>query len=198
MQGNPRLSVLIQEWLNFNKCVTGEKDRRTLQRKFVQFLFKHRDPILSITEWLEAFDASCLRATLNSEPMLRDEREVYAQIRKVCDRRGRMEGASIAGLGGQSGSPEHINLITLHSAKGLEFDVVIMMSMDQGKMPRWSTEGSSDQKKEARRLFYVGLSRARHEVHMTYSGWTQNQYGHVFENGPSEFLIEVKNSLVAP
>jgi hypothetical protein len=39
------------------------------------------------------------------------------------------------------------------------------------------------------------LSRAKDEVHMTYSYWTQNQYGRRFVNGPSEFLAEVRDQL---
>jgi DNA helicase-2/ATP-dependent DNA helicase PcrA len=68
-----------------------------------------------------------------------------------------------------------------------------MMGMEQGRIPYW---GASELvKREQRRLFYVGLSRAKDEVHMTYSGWTQNQYGRRFANGPSEFLAEVRKQL---
>ena len=94
---------------------------------------------------------------------------------------------------GQGGSPDHLNLVTLHSAKGLEFRVVIMMGMEQGRIPRWNAGDIT--RREQRRLFYVGLSRAKDEVHMTYSGWTQNQYGRRFMNGPSEFLAEVRDQL---
>jgi DNA helicase-2/ATP-dependent DNA helicase PcrA len=97
-------------------------------------------------------------------------------------------------FGGQAGSPDHLNLITLHSAKGLEFDVVILMGLEQGKIPSWRAETDAA-RREARRLFYVGLTRARHEVHMTYSGWTENRFGRRFVRGPSEFLVEVQERL---
>jgi hypothetical protein len=46
------------------------------------------------------------------------------------------------------------------------------------------------------RVFYVGLTRARHEVHMLYSGWYEAK-GRKYSNGPSEFLREVKQALSA-
>lgn len=85
-------------------------------------------------------------------------------------------------------------LITLHSAKGLEFDAVIMMGMDQGKIPSWAAK-TPESKREPRRLFYVGLTRARHEVHITFSGFTVNRSGRRFDSGPSGFVIEVGRRL---
>ena len=67
---------------------------------------------------------------------------------------------------------------------------MVMMGMDQGKIPSWDAK-TVEQKREPRRLFYVGLTRARHEVHMTYSGFTTDKYGRKHANGPSEFLMEV-------
>ena len=66
-------------------------------------------------------------------------------------------------------------------------------SLEQGRILRWNAGDIT--RREQRRLFYVGLSRAKDEVHMTYSGWTQNQYGRRFMNGPSEFLAEVRDQL---
>jgi DNA helicase-2/ATP-dependent DNA helicase PcrA len=134
---------------------------------------------------------------LNSEPTLRDEHEVFTQLIEVASAERQLAKFDIATFSGQGGSSEHLNLITLHSAKGLEFDVVIMMGMDQGKVPTWSAQ-SPEALREARRLFYVGLTRAKHEVHMTYSGFTVNRYGRRYDRGPSEFLIELKKKLTEP
>jgi DNA helicase-2/ATP-dependent DNA helicase PcrA len=124
---------------------------------------------------------------------MRDERDAFAIIVEASGANGEIGSWTVELFAGQGGSPENLNLITLHSAKGLEFRVVIMMGMEQGRIPRWD---SADQaKREQRRLFYVGLTRAKEEVHLIYSGWTMNQYGRRFENGPSEFLQEVRSRL---
>ena len=136
---------------------------------------------------VRAWDASG-----DADATLRDEREALETVIGASDDGGPMAQWTVAAFGGQ-GSPDHLNLVTLHSAKGLEFRVVIMMGMEQGRIPRWNAGDIT--RREQRRLFYVGLSRAKEEVHLTYSGWTQNQYGRRFVNGPSEFLAEVRDQI---
>jgi ATP-dependent DNA helicase UvrD/PcrA len=150
-------------------------------------------PILPLHGWLTAFREDCLGAVLDGDATLRDERDALASVVGASDAGGAMAHWTVAVIGGQGGSPDHLNLVTLHSAKGLEFRVVIMMGMEQGRIPRWNAGDIT--RREQRRLFYVGLSRAKDEGHMTYSGWTQNQYGRRFMNGPSEFLAEVRDQL---
>jgi ATP-dependent DNA helicase UvrD/PcrA len=135
-----------------------------------------------------------LKPVLKKEPTLRDESVAVSALIRVCAKDGKLNELTLAGLGGQSGSKDHVNLITLHSAKGLEFEVVVMMGMEQGRMPSWAAK-TVESKREPRRLFYVGLTRARHEVHLTFSGFTVSRYGRRFDNGPSEFVIEVAKRL---
>jgi DNA helicase-2/ATP-dependent DNA helicase PcrA len=72
-----------------------------------------------------------------------------------------------------------VNLLTLHSAKGLEFDAVFIPSLEEGELPyRRATDSAIP---EERRLLYVGLTRARRHLHVT---WTIKR--------PSRFVAEVK------
>ncbi len=145
-------------------------------------------------DWLVDAEGLLLAEMFKRESSLRDETAAVANLLRVCGREGKLADLTVEGFGGQAGSPDHLNLITLHSAKGLEFDVVIMMGMEQGRLPSWAAR-TVEAKREPRRLFYVGLTRARHEVHLTFSGFTVNRYGRRFDNGASEFVIEVARRL---
>jgi DNA helicase-2/ATP-dependent DNA helicase PcrA len=192
--GQPRLSSLIRTWLTLNPSRTADDQRTELRCDLVRFLSGHRGADTPLSTWLADFDAACLRQTLTRETTLSEEAEEVGRLTAACRKGGKLDAFTVASFGKQGGAPDHLNLITLHSAKGQEFDVVVMMGMDQGKLPSWAAK-DDEQKREPRRLFYVGLTRARHEVHMTYSGFTKDKYNRRHENGPSEFLIEVADRL---
>lgn len=192
--GMPRLSLLIRTWLGLDRSLRSPLDLRARRVELVSFLFAHRDADLPLRDWLEELLATSLREVLGQELSLADEGVALVELQTACASEGKLGALTIGAFSGQTGSPDHLNLITLHSAKGLEFDVVVMMGMDQGRIPNWNAK-SAESKQEPRRLFYVGLTRARHEVHMTYSGWTKSPRGYRFDNGASEFLLEVQSKL---
>ena len=84
---------------------------------------------------------------------------------------------------------DRVSLMTIHSAKGLEFDYVYLAGMEEGIFPseRSSREGDIE---EERRLAYVGMTRARKELHMTHTG-IRMLYGYSRRNRASRFLDEV-------
>lgn len=192
--GTPRLSTIVRTWQGFNPSIRTESGLHDLKLALVGFLFSHRMKDQLARDWLADAWRVLLAETLEKEPTLHDEKAACVNLMRVCGSGAKLADLTVAALGGQAGSSEHLNLITLHSAKGLEFDAVIMMGMDQGRIPSWSAK-TTESKREPRRLFYVGLTRARHEVHITFSGFTTNRSGTRFEHGPSEFVIEVARRL---
>ena len=112
--------------------------------------------------------AGMLDALMVAEPSLADQREQVDRMSAALAIGGALADLDLASLGGRDGSPLHLNLLTLHSAKGCEYDAVIMVGLDLGSMP-WRNELPAA-RRESRRLFYVGLTRARDEIHMLYSG----------------------------
>ncbi|MEA3054934.1 MAG: ATP-dependent helicase UvrD/PcrA, partial [Actinomycetota bacterium] len=87
-------------------------------------------------------------------------------------------------------------LMTLHSAKGLEFPVVFLLGMEDGVFPHIRSLGEPEQLEEVRRLAYVGITRARERLYVT-SAWSRNIFGSTQYNPPSRFLDEIPDELVA-
>jgi len=194
--GEPSLSDLVRSWRNFNETITADAGKRNLQRDLVKFLLSHRMSDQPLRDWLSDFRATCLDSCLTREPRLRDDNAAVTKLAEVCALDARLAGFTVSAFGGQRGAGTHLNLMTLHSAKGMEFDVVVVMVLEEGKLPDYRSK--TDAKlREDRRLFYVGLTRARHEVHLAYSGWYTTPYGRRVRNGPSRFVSEVQRALRA-
>ena len=88
-----------------------------------------------------------------------------------------------------------VTLMTLHTAKGLEFPIVFVVGMEDGIFPSFMSLGDPDQLEEERRLAYVGITRAEEQLYLTLaeSRWI---YGQQQYNTPSRFLREIPDELV--
>jgi DNA helicase-2/ATP-dependent DNA helicase PcrA len=188
------LSSLLNWWAKFTETEGSDAARWQNKVTLTGFLWRSRDPDMPLASWLKGLHQAAMAIGLSSASEHEDDIEVWNRLWAACSNGGQLANWTIATFGGQVGSPDHLNLITLHSSKGLEFDVVAMMGMDQGLIPSWAATTEAE-KREPRRLFYVGMTRARHEVHMMYSGFTVNRSGRRFDRGPSEFLLELQTAL---
>ena len=86
-------------------------------------------------------------------------------------------------------------LLTLHAAKGLEFPVVIITGLEDGTLPHIRSFDDVEGMAEERRLFYVGITRAKDKLYMTYAQ-NRSSYGYQEPTDPSRFLEDLPDELV--
>ena len=89
-----------------------------------------------------------------------------------------------------AGQTHAVTMMTIHSAKGLEFPVVFVAGMEEGIFPHTSYEGDPAAVEEERRLAYVAITRARKKLYLTHAT-TRRTFGSVQANPPSRFLNEI-------
>jgi DNA helicase-2/ATP-dependent DNA helicase PcrA len=90
---------------------------------------------------------------------------------------------------------DQVVLMTLHSAKGLEFPVVFLIGAEDGVFPHARALTEPDELEEERRLAYVGITRARQRLYVSHA-WSRSLFGSTQYNPPSRFLDEIPSELV--
>jgi DNA helicase-2/ATP-dependent DNA helicase PcrA len=105
---------------------------------------------------------------------------------------------SVEAEASQPGQPddEEIRLSTIHQAKGLEFDVVFIIMLCDGLFPSARSLENLDSEEEERRLFYVAITRARDELHLSYPMFRTMGAGGEAMQRPSRFLDELPQNLL--
>jgi DNA helicase-2/ATP-dependent DNA helicase PcrA len=90
---------------------------------------------------------------------------------------------------------DQVVLMTLHSAKGLEFPVVFIIGVEEGIFPHIRALTEPTEMEEERRLAYVGITRAMRRLFVTHA-WSRMLYGSTQYNPPSRFLDEIPDELI--
>ena len=173
---------------------TGDLSDRT---QFFEVLTSIATPDAPLDEWLKKLDSllglqGCLIARASNPDDLAD----WILIEESCTEGKPLEGFLLDDFARCGGRPDAVTLTTLHSSKGLEYEAVIMPGLEEGRLPRYDAT-SDDALAEARRVFYVGMTRAKDKVYMLYSGWYKNRYGRVFDHGASRFVIELNERMAS-
>ena len=88
-----------------------------------------------------------------------------------------------------------VSLMTLHTAKGLEFEAVFLTGVEEGLLPHQMSAGEPGGPAEERRLFYVGITRARRRLYLSLA-MTRAQFGDVSVAMPSRYLQEIPVDLI--
>ncbi|MDH0773644.1 ATP-dependent helicase [Delftia tsuruhatensis] len=186
---SPPLHDLQDRWISFHGGLS-DKLARAAAAGLTRFLWDHRGDSAAL-DFVTALRAELLDKLIGDRTELADQSEHVEGMHNALDKNGVLAGTTKAQLGRRDGAPKQLNLLTLHSAKGAEYDVVIILGLDQGEFPSPGWMDNTPQKmEEARRLFYVGITRARDEVHLVYSGFKHkpDRYGRIWSEGPSQFL----------
>jgi DNA helicase-2/ATP-dependent DNA helicase PcrA len=89
-----------------------------------------------------------------------------------------------------------VSLLTYHQAKGLEFAVVFLVALEAGIFPDFRSEKDLRRMEEERRLFYVGITRTKSRLYLTYSRQRRGVSGGLVARQPSPFLSEIPRHLI--
>jgi len=160
-----------------------------------------RDLVMETIEW------SGYLTYLKSDPETADDRrsnvqelvskaaewEIRSQDGGLAEFLGELTLKSTLDQGGDSGHKVH--LMTLHNGKGLEFDVVFVVGLEEDLLPHVNSKETIDELEEERRLFYVGMTRAKETLYLTRSKY-RYMWGMLRYMEPSCFLDELPQGLL--
>ena len=124
--------------------------------------------------------------------------QLVNNVKNYCDTRGvdaSLEGyleeiALISDIDSYNADADQVVMMTIHSAKGLEFPYVFLVGMEENIFPGSMSLYSEDDLEEERRLAYVGITRAKQELYISHCA-TRMLYGRTCYNEPSRFLSEI-------
>ena len=164
---------------------------------------------LSLTEFIDyVIDKSGMKESLTSEKSLEndlrlDNLEEFKSVTASFEERTGSVNLSdfleeislVADISEHKEEKDAVTLMTIHSAKGLEFDCVFLCGMEEGIFPHQNSFGSDAEIEEERRLCYVGITRARKVLYLT-NAHSRILYGREQVNPPSRFIKEIDKNLL--
>lgn len=130
-----------------------------------------------------------LRSVATEFPQIYEFLENVALVEAVQDSKGKIQATQ------EKEFKDAVTLMTLHAAKGLEFPVVFMVGLEEGLFPHSRSLFDTYQLEEERRLAYVGITRAKEVLYLTYAG-SRLYFGEKLSNPPSRFLTDIPEDLI--
>jgi len=131
-----------------------------------------------------------LRSVATEFPDITEFLENVALVEAQQDENGHLQPTTY-----NSQSSNKVTLMTLHAAKGLEFPVVFIVGMEEGLFPHSRSLFDMNQLEEERRLAYVGITRAKDLLYLTYAN-RRLFFGQRTSNPPSRFIIDIPENLL--
>jgi ATP-dependent DNA helicase Rep/DNA helicase-2/ATP-dependent DNA helicase PcrA len=180
--GQIQLSQLLRGWRRMQRSTSREADVLHERERVVTTLFSLRDGALPLHKWLASLRSGFLDKALRGEPDLGDEIDNLEDLASAAEKGGALHAFTVEIFANQGKSPDQINLLTLHSSKGLEFRTVFMLGVERGEFPSGYCKTQADLD-EAKRLFYVGVTRAKSQVHLMFNAYE------------SSFITEIRKAI---
>ena len=165
--GDVMLRQILKSWRLLRPGLKSELSVMEARVPLIATLFENRDGSMPLKEWIGKLYKAALKDAFDSEPGLVDELETLKNLYVLMKENKPLERFTVEVFANRGRSPDQLNLITLHSSKGLEFQGVIMPGLECGDFPS-SYATDDDELEEAARLFYVGVTRAKSEVYLLY------------------------------
>ena len=180
-------------------------------KKFCDFIIRGKEKIAKtkVTDLIEfvftesGYEKFLLDGTDEGQTRYENVRELLTVSKKYDEYAGEEglslfleEVALIADTDNIDQASEAVHLMTLHSAKGLEFKVVFIVGLEEGILPHSRSLIDHNEMEEERRLMYVGITRAKEKVYLVYTR-ERNIYGSTQINSPSRFLDDIPENLIA-
>lgn len=155
------------------------------------------DAILKATEYLSLYDMDDEedRQRLENIKELRSVALAFPNLTQFLENVSLVEQEQIPNYISADQKNQAITLMTLHAAKGLEFPIVFMVGMEEGLFPHSRSLMNKDELEEERRLCYVGMTRARKQLFLTYAK-KRIFFGQKTANTVSRFILELPKKVV--
>lgn len=179
-----RKFALYQQWLS---------EQTTLQEKPPQEILQ---TILKATGYLDLYDERVEedQSRIDNVLELLAMAAEFATLPELLETVALLEDTDNLGKTAAGGAKDAVNLMSLHAAKGLEFETVFLVGMEEGLLPHSRSTFDPVQLEEERRLCYVGITRAKQQVIISWAHY-RSQYGSSSTSIPSRFLAEIPSEL---
>ena len=181
----------VGEFFELISLLTAMKESLGVE-EFVDALIRET----GLEEQYQKEDTDEARARVENIREFRGAVHEYAQTEAHPTLEGYLENvALVTDLDREEDQRGYVAMMTLHSAKGLEFDTVFIPGLEEGVFPSSRAIDGEDRLEEERRLMYVGITRARKKLFLSRANerMLYNQYNH---NPPSRFLKEIPPRLI--
>ncbi|MBI4100606.1 UvrD-helicase domain-containing protein [Candidatus Microgenomates bacterium] len=182
----------LKKFMEFNE-VSKKNPERNLTTSYLL------DQILTITGYLDLYDPKVEEELMRLENIkeLGSVAQEFPDLGQFLENVALVEQEYLPDSSAQIEQTERITLMTLHTAKGLEFPVVFIIGMEEGIFPHSKSLFDKQELEEERRLCYVGFTRAKKMLYLTHAA-RRLFFGTQTANFISRFVLDLPENLVTP